>query len=295
MIAYDHTITFVPKLTQMKPETNPCREVIEVKAHAPIDAKKQFPYLHRFFVSQGRNITLCSDTPFARTREGVVWGFDVEEIALFFWESGTKTLSYIPQKHFTEALLEYWVLHIVLPLFFTIEEKYDFIHAGAVEVEGRPILFVAESFGGKSTMTDYFLKQGHTLVSDDKVGSYEKEGTFMSVASIPFHRPYRKFEDLGYYFENISDTPKPIEAIYALHRSDTDANIEISELQGVEKFKALRYSSEYNLSFLKTKRFDTIARLAKAVPVYDVIVPWDIERLNEVYSAIVEHCKKESV
>ena len=61
-------------------------------------------------------------------------------------------------------MLEYWCFHIVLPIFFTIEETFDFLHAGAVEVEGKLILFVAESFGGKSTMTDFFMKQGHTSI-----------------------------------------------------------------------------------------------------------------------------------
>ena len=129
------------------------------------------------------------------------------------------------------------------------------------------------------------------MVSDDKVATYEKNGVFFSVPSIPFHRPYRKIEDLGYFVENVASSPKPIHAIYELVKSDAKTDIVISELSGIEKFKSLRYSSEINLSFLKAKRFTFLSRLAKVVPVYKVIVPWDMERLDEVYTAIVTHSR----
>ncbi len=185
--------------------------------------------------------------------------------------------------------MKYWTLHIVLPIFFTVEERFDFLHAGAVEVEGKPILFVAESFGGKSTMTDFFMKQGHTMLSDDKVGCYESEGTFYAVPSHPHHRPHRGMEDLGFFVENRSKAPKPIHVIYELEKSDPGAAVVITELSGIEKFKSLRYSSEINLSFLKSKRFTFLSNLAKVVPVYKVTVPWDMERLPEVYTMIVKH------
>ena len=236
-------------------------------------------------------MALYSERKFSPTQKGQLWAFEVEDVVSFLWESGTKTLSYMPHKKFTERLLEYWSLHIVIPIYFTVEETYDFLHAGAIEVNEKPILFVAESFGGKSTMTDFFLKQGHALVSDDKVATYEKNEVFFSVPSIPFHRPYRKMEDLGYFVENVASNPKPIHAIYELVKSDAKTDIVISELSGIEKFKSLRYSSEINLSFLKVKRFTFLSRLAKVVPVYKVIVPWDMERLDEVYAAIVTHSR----
>ena len=178
-----------------------------------------------------------------------------------------------------------------LPIFLTIEEHFYFLHAGSVEIDDAPILFVAESFGGKSTMTDFFIKQGHALVSDDKVAILEEKGKLLAVPSHPHHRPYRKMEDLGHLVNNMSYIPKPIRAIYTLHRVASDAPISITELQGIEKFKSLRFSSEINLSFLKSQRFSALGRLAKNVPIYKVTVPWDIERLEEVYRAITNHCQ----
>ena len=289
MIAYNHNIQFIPALKKNKKSVSSSMPTVTIKENKSTNFHKELYAYLKFFNNQGRDVLLYSDRAFAPTKKGQLWAFEVKDIVTFFWYSGTLNLEYQKQEHFTDELLEYWALHIVLPIFFTIEETYDFLHAGAVEVEGKPILFVAESFGGKSTMTDFFLKQGHTLISDDKVASYEKNGAFFSVPSIPFHRPYRKMEDLGYFVENVAATPKPIHAIYELEKSMEDAPITITELHGIEKFKSLRYSSEINLSFLKTKRFTFLSRLAKAVPVYRVTVPWDMERLGEVHNRIVEH------
>lgn len=254
--------------------------------------QEKLSYKLKFFNNQGRDIALYSDEKFSSAKRDKLWAFQIEGVVTFYWYSGSLTLEYVKDDNFTEALLEYWCLHIVLPVFFTSEEKYDFLHAGAVEVEGKPVLFVAESFGGKSTMTDFFMKQGHTMISDDKVATYEENGVFFAVPSHPHHRPHRGMEDLGFFVTNTAKEPKPIHAIYELERAEPNALITITELHGIEKFKSLRYSSEINLSFLKSKRFTFLSRLAKAVHVYKVTVPWDMQRLPEVHEMIVEHCSK---
>ena len=62
-----------------------------------------------------------------------------------------------------------------------------------VEVDEQPILFIAPSTGGKSTLGDYFLKQGHPMLSDDKVATFLHEDEFWAVPSHPHHRPFREF------------------------------------------------------------------------------------------------------
>ena len=289
MIAYQHYVDFIPKLANEKSVAGSFSNIITVKKSHPFDLYTQLPHQKKYYNNQGRDITLFSNSEFARTQKGQLWGYEIEDVVSFFWESGTKTLRYLPHEKFTEQLLEYWTLHIVLPIFFIIEETYNLLHAGAVEVDGKPILFVAESFGGKSTMTDFFIKQGHTMISDDKVACHEEKDLFFALPSYPYHRPYRKLEDLGYFVENVAAIPKPIHAIYELEQSDADAIITIKELHGIEKFKALRYSSEFNLTFLKTKQFTFLTRLAKVVPVYKVTVPWDMKCLPEVHKVICEH------
>ena len=263
---------------------------IIVRENNSLNFFKNLEYKMIFTNNQGRDLALYTDRPFASTVQQQQWAFDVSGVVTFFWCSGEMTIEYLPGKNFTPELLKYWTLHIILPIFLTIEEHCYFLHAGAAEVNNAPILFVAESFGGKSTMTDFFIKQGHAMISDDKVAILEKEGMILAVPSHPHHRPYRKMEDLGYFVKNMSDTPKPIHAIYNLHRVKADAPITIRALQGLEKFKAIRFSSDINVSFLKLERFNALGRLTENVPVYKVMVPWDMDRLEEVYTAIVDHC-----
>ena len=292
MIAYGYNIKCSGVLEEHQKEEESSSHSIVVTKASSSNMKETMRYKLSFHNNQGRDLTLYTDRIFACTQKEQLWLFEVKDVVTLFWYSGRENVKYIAHENFTDELLKYWCLHIFLPTFFTIEEKYDFLHAGAVEVDGKPILFIAESFGGKSTMTDFFMKQGHVMVSDDKVASYESEGTFFAVPSHPHHRPHRKMEDLGFYVENTAKTPKPIHAIYELEKAEADDPIAITKLFGVEKFKSLRYRSELNLSFLKSKRFTFISRLAKAVPVYKVTVPWDLERLPEVYRKIVEHCTR---
>ena len=289
MIAYNHYIKFIPELKNDKKVQGSYSAVIEVRERPYIDLGKKLKHEMPFYNNQGRELSFYTDREFDRTVKGQIWVFEIKGVVTFFWYSGTLSIEYFRQENFTETLLEYWCLHIALPVFFTVEETYDSLHAGAVEVVGKPILFVADSMGGKSTMTDYFIKQGHTMISDDKVARYEKDDRYFAVPSHPHHRPYRKMEDLGFFVENFATEVKPIHAVYELERADADEEIEIIELHGVEKFKSLHYADLINLFFLKPKRLSFQMRMAKVVPVFKVIVPWDLDRLHEVYSAIVEH------
>lgn len=291
MIAYNHYIKFIPELKNDKKVEGSYSDVITVKQSTNNILTEELFCELPFFSNQERNISLFTDREFARTKKGQFWVFQIKDVVTFFWHSGILDLYYVAHDNFTEELMKYWCLHIVLPVFFTIEEIYDFLHAGAIEIEGKTILFVAESCGGKSTMTDFFMKQGHRMVSDDKVASYEKDGHIFAVPSHPYHRPYRKMEDLGFFVENFSFGSKPIHLIYQLEKFEKNAEITITEIQGVKKFTLLRHSSEINLPSLKSKRFNLLMKIANIVPVFKVKVPWDIQRLGEVHCRIVEHTK----
>lgn len=291
MIAYDHHITFIPKIINDKELQGSFSGSITFKEGLYKNWKKKLTHKWTFYNNQGRDIDLYTDRELSDTVKNQLWAFDVKEVVTFFWKSGSSTIYYMPQKYFNHDLLEYWSLHTLLPIFFTVEEVYDFLHAGAVEVEGKPVLFIAESFGGKSTMTDFFLHKGHALISDDKVGIVKKNETYYAVPSHPHHRPYRKSEDLGYFVQNMVFAPQPIYAMYKLHRIDPGGEITINEIKGIEKFKNLRLSSQINIEFLKAKRFEHLTDLGRYVPMFEVNVPWDIERLDEVYDSIQKHIK----
>ncbi len=285
IFAYNHIIQF----DAFSSTDMPTEDTITVIEYTGTDIKEKLTHTQNYYSNQGRDIVLGSDETFSRTQKGRLWGYEVVGVAHFFWYSDTHTIHYIPGKLFTPELLKYWTLHILLPTFFTLEETYRFLHTGGVEVSQKPVFFFADSFGGKSTLTNYFLGQGHPLITDDKLAIEETEGQFFALPSYPYHRPYRQLETLGYFTDNIATHPKPIQTVYALDRSDPDADVTIAELHGIDKFGVLRYGSEFNLTFLKTDQFTFLSRLSEVVQVYKVTVPWDMERLEEVYTAICEH------
>lgn len=289
MLAYNHKIKFITGNSVEPNIESSASKTISIKMATPKFLNKKLNYEMSFFNNQGRDLALYTERKFARSQRGQNWSLEVKDVVNFYWKSGSYTLGYLPKKDFTPQLLKYWTLHIILPIFFTIEEQYDFLHAGAVEVESKPIIFIAESFGGKSTITDFFMHQGHKVISDDKVATYEECGAFYASPSHPYHRPYRKMEDLGQLIKNFSQEVKPIQAIYDLKKGKANCNIEIIEITGIEKFKSLRYSSEINMPFLKQQRFLYLMRMAAQVSVFQIVIPWKLERLSEVYETIIDH------
>jgi hypothetical protein len=125
------------------------------------------------------------------------------------------------------------------------------------------------------------------MLSDDSVAIDKRGEIYYAIASYPFHRPYRELETLGYPVKNFSTEPKPLHAVYLLEKCDPDEKVEIVELKGIEKFKAFHYSSFIDFDFMKKERFDFFTQMSKYIPVYKVTVPWDLDRLGEVYDKIV--------
>jgi len=161
-----------------------------------------------------------------------------------------------------------------------------------VKIEESSVLFMADSMGGKSTMTDYFLQQGHTLISDDKVGTFEKDGEMMLVSSYPYHRPYRKFEDLGYKVENFAVGAGHLDVIYMLDVDESYDKVTLEELKGIEKVSLLIRGTDIGLPVFQKERFTHITKLANTTPVFRVHIPKDLERLSETYEQIVKKTKQ---
>ena len=228
---------------------------------------------------------------FSETKgKDVEWLMDVEGVVKLVWFPKTHTIGYEKGKGFAPHRLRFWVYHTFLPLLFQMEGIYNILHVGSIEVEGKAVILMAPSFGGKSTLTDYFLQQGHRLLSDDTLAIETlSDGTYLAVASWPFHRPYREPEVLGKEAEHFVTRDLEIAAIYRLEKAEEDAIVEIEESSGIEKFKTIHAGTFIPLSFLKQKAFDFHTSFAKAVPVYNITVPWDLERLEEVYQMICEH------
>ena len=217
------------------------------------------------------------------------WAMEIKDILTLIWDVNKRIIYYQKRKNYTSQKLQFWVLHTFFPMILDLERRYRILHVGGVEIEGKSVLFSAFSYGGKSTLTDYFIKKGHLLLADDTVAIEKRDKAYYAISSYPFHRPYRKVETLGDAVQNFSIEPKPLYAVFLLEKSDPNTTVKITKLSGVKKFKAFHYSAFVFLDFTKQERFEFFIEMAKKVPVYKVSVPWDLERLDEVYEAICIH------
>jgi hypothetical protein len=245
-------------------------------------------YLYR---AHGRDVHLYTDRIIEGNKAGQPWCYEVQDVVTFHWVGGERTIYYELGEKGDAHLLSFWFIHLHLPLYMTLEKMYDFLHTGAVEVEGKPILFIAPSMGGKSTMTDYFLSQGQPLITDDKLPIYAENGRFLVAASHPYHRPYRKNEELGYRVTSVMQNFKPIHAIYVLKRSDANASINIQEITGFEKFDTIMPNYLCMFTHLFSSKHCNLGLLLCQVRVFRIFVPWEIGRLNEVYDVVCKHSK----
>lgn len=239
--------------------------------------------------NQERQISLLTNHKFTTPFPDQSWIFYVENVISFSWKTKGSVIHYCFHELATDEIFKFWLYHVVLPIYFSIAQTYRFLHAGAVEIEQKPVLFMAPSFGGKSTLTDYFIRRGHTLVTDDKMATFEKDGTYYAVPSHPYHRPFRTVEVLGNLCENSATNTKPIHAIYILKKSETDAKCEVRQLKGIEKFSRLHEGGEMNFSFFTPQYVSYLAALANHVSVFAITVPHDFDRLPEVYDILTKH------
>lgn len=259
-----------------------------IEADESIDPSS-FPITLIYQNNQERNVTLATDRQFTVPSNDQRWIFTVENVISFAWETQSGKISYRFLAEATEDIFRFWLYHIVAPIYFSIGQVYKFLHAGAVEIEDKSVLFMAPSHGGKSTLTDYFIQRGHPLITDDKMATFERDGVYYAVPSHPYHRPFRTVEVLGNLCENPATQIRPIHAIYILEKSEPDAQITIRVLKGVEKFSRLHEGGEMNFSFFTPQYVTYLAGLANRVNVFAITVPHDMERLSEVYDMITNH------
>jgi hypothetical protein len=291
MIAFNFNIKFDAESTLDDGKYNRRLETICVTPMSEGVAQTSWDVNSDWLDMSGRKARYLAQNEFSLSTEtGSRWALEIKDVLTLQWSIGNPVIQYRAGPQYTPQRLQFWVCHTLLPLKFSLEKRYEMLHVGAVEVDGRPICFSAESFGGKSVLTDYFIKQGHGLYADDSLAVYPHDGTFNTVASYPFHRPYREPEVLGEAADNVPQGAAPVHAIYVLEKAPANAPITLTELKGVDKYKAFHFSGFIDLSFFKAHHFKMRSTLAELIPAYTATIPWNLDRLPAVYSAIIEHC-----
>lgn len=241
---------------------------------------------------QARSIRYFSNRDYEHLAGDALIMLQIKGVVTFAWNPNEYVIQYDDTApHFSDALLQYWLLHTVIPLRLTLQNAYHFIHSGCVEWQSRAIVLTAPSHHGKSTMTHHFLQNGHTLIGDDMTGFRRHDGTFQALPSYPYHRHYRKVEDLGTFTTRWACGHRPVHAVFALQPAAPDAPVEITQLRGMQAFEVLRGNSTIDMSFQRPQALHFLGEMAQSVPVYRLQVPWDLKRLPEVRTAVLEQCE----
>jgi hypothetical protein len=288
MPIFNHTLLFEDEPLLQEVHIDRQKNMICISEKSAYSLLEKFPLLSDWYLMSGQQVRYYSKVPFEEADQIFSWSLEIQDVLTLIWDAENRKINYIKGKYYTPERLRFWVYHTFFPLVLELQRMYRILHVGAVEIKGKPVLFSAFSFGGKSTLTDYFIKKGHRMLSDDSIAIDKRGDKYYAIASYPFHRPYREPETLGYTVKNFATEPKPLHAVYLLEKSEPNAEVKIVELKGIEKFKAFHYSTFIDFTFMKKERFDFFTEMAKHIPVYQVSIPWDLKKLEEVYQAIID-------
>ena len=118
------------------------RYEVELFSSIPVELKQSITCGFPLYWAYDRNVYLYSDRLFDGSEVGQPWCYEVKDVVTFCWTGGEETIYYELHKEGNADLLGFWFIHLLLPRYMTLENRYDFFHAGVVEIESKPILFM---------------------------------------------------------------------------------------------------------------------------------------------------------
>lgn len=179
------------------------------------------------------------------------------------------------------------------------------LHAGAIAVNGRGVLFSGHSGTGKSTLAAAFHKRGYPFLADDVCAVIMTGGQPEVIPGFSRLKLWgdvlkkldqdkdqlesvRWTETMDKYFlpvETVDEKPLSLESVFILSKNCAD-KIDITELNGHEKIYPI-INNTYRLGFLnglggKNHHFRQCAAVAARTRVHSVTRPDKGFRLNEL-------------
>lgn len=187
------------------------------------------------------------------------------------------------------------------------------LHASAVTIGDRGVVFVGQTGTGKSTTAAAFARQGHGVISDDIVALVEEEGTFQVLPAYPhlclwpesvqmlYDSPEalprllpngdKRRMSLGVEGTRFEKRCLPLGAIYVLgeRRSDPAPYVEVIRLQNaLLTLVAETYANKILDRETRAEEFALLGRLVTTVPIRRVYANADASRLKELCKIICE-------
>jgi hypothetical protein len=192
------------------------------------------------------------------------------------------------------------------------------LHASAVVIDGHALVFVGDSWSGKSSTAAAFSTLGYPILSDDIVRIDVCDGQLVAfpghprvnvwsdsaaalferadglVADLPVHSAtYQKHHldliDAGVPFQS---SPVPIEAVYMLEERAVEGQSALTErLTPREALMSLvrhTFGNCFLDAAMRAKEFEVLARLVECVPVRELRFGDDLGRLVSSCRAIAD-------
>jgi hypothetical protein len=190
------------------------------------------------------------------------------------------------------------------------------LHANAVEIDGKAVAFMGESGAGKSTLAAWFHDRGHRVIADDvcvvRFGPDERafavpglprlrlwaqalEATGRSAAD--YARSYVGEVEYDKYDVPIGSTAPlarevELAAVYLLAAAEA---FSIEPLRGVAAVEAV-FANTYRGAFISAadghlSHWAASMRLVRTVPIFRLEREWDLGRLGQQSSRIVDEVR----
>jgi len=164
------------------------------------------------------------------------------------------------------------------------------LHASAVAVAGKAILFIGDAGAGKSTTAAAMTRSGHALLADDITAITEREGTFFATPALPYVSLWRdSAEVIGgaaaklsnvdqtcskqrFCLSNFQESALPLGAIFVLgKRLSSNGAPRCEEMSAQRRLLAL-VSNSYAASVLdseaQAREFRLFGKMAQAIPIW---------------------------
>jgi hypothetical protein len=208
--------------------------------------------------------------------------------------------------------LRHLLLDQVLPVLASDGTARGF-HASAVMIDGRAVAFVGRTGRGKSTLTASFAAAGHPVVTDDCLLLHAGPNGVEAVPTYPslrlwadaveaLGRPLGHWKSVAEYSRKIRLTnrprdpirfcgnPVPLGCVYLLDKLGASRPARIESVSQREAFIQLirfAFRLDPHRAGNLTSEMDSVAALARLVPVRRLQIPWHLPALPSVRHAIL--------
>jgi hypothetical protein len=236
------------------------------------------------------------------------------ELCDFILDTGQRHIHVLPHHQLDDDSIEHLLVDQVIPRLLA-HEGHLLLHACAVNVEGRTVLFLGKSGWGKSTLAALFHHAGYALYSDDCVLLRQQSSHWQTIATYPSLRLYEdSIENIFVGDSSLSpvseysdkqrialsveqeQVPPALHAMYFLSDPENAADdIQISRMQAANTcIELIERSFRLDVdNRLQSKQLmASAAALTQSVPAFRLSYPHNFENNSELIAQLIQHIKQ---